>query len=44
MHEDVELIQNKFTKNITSPFINQKKSWEDEEVFPIPAEIRQGIT
>jgi len=28
--DQVELIQNKFTKNIASPFINQSKAWTDE--------------
>jgi len=29
----IELIDNKFTKNIASPFINQSKSWTDESQF-----------
>ena len=30
--EEVELIQNKHTRNIASPFINQSKSWDDPEL------------
>lgn len=44
MHEDVELIQNKFTRNITSPFINHQKSWEDEDFLSIPLDLQKGIT
>ena len=42
--ENVELIQNKFSKNVASPFVNQQKSWDDEEQFKIPIEIQKGIT
>ena len=42
--ENVELIQNKFSKNVASPFVNQQKSWDDEEQFKIPVEIQKGIT
>ena len=34
--QDVELIQNKHTKQLASPFINHTKSWDDEECFKIP--------
>ena len=37
--ENVELIQNKFSKNVASAFINQQKSWDDEDLFKIPEEI-----
>jgi len=43
--ENIELHQ--FSKNIKnkldSPFIDQKRSWEDEELFSIPSDIRKGI-
>ena len=42
--EDVTLIQNKYTKNIASPFINHKRSWDDDDYFKIPEELQQGIT
>ena len=41
--EAVELIKNKFTPNIASPFINHQKSWDDEEHFKIPDDIRKNI-
>ena len=41
--EQVELIDNKFTKNIASPFINQSKAWTDESQFKIPEDIRRNI-
>lgn len=28
--ETAELLENKYTKNITSPFIAQQKAWDDE--------------
>ena len=37
--EDVTLIQNKYTKNIASPFINHKRSWDDDDYFKIPEEL-----
>ncbi len=40
--EEVEIMQNKHTKNVTSPFINQSKSWDDEELN-IPADLKKGI-
>ena len=39
----VELIANKHTKNITSPFISSSKVWEDEEIFGIPEDILNNI-
>ena len=42
--EDVEIMQNKFTKNIVSPFINHQKAWDDEEHFKIPEDLQKGIT
>ena len=42
--EDVEILQNKFTKNIVSPFINHQKAWDDEEHFKIPDDLQKGIT
>ena len=41
--EDVELMVNKHTRNVASPFINHQTAWDDEEHFKIPAEIQQGI-
>lgn len=40
--EEVELIQNKHTRNIASPFINQSKSWDDPELA-IPEDIKRNI-
>ena len=39
-----ELIENQHVKNVSSPFINQRKSWDDENDFQIPAELIRGIT
>lgn len=33
----------KNVKQKASPFINQQRSWDDEDVFAIPSEIRKGI-
>lgn len=41
--ESVELIQNTHTQNVTSVFVNQRKSWDDENDFTIPPEIIRGI-
>ena len=41
--EEVELIQNKFTKNIASPFINKSKNWDDKEHFAIPQDLQANI-
>ena len=41
--ERVSLIDNKYTKNIASPFINHQKSWDDNEHYVIPADIRKNI-
>lgn len=35
-------MQNKHTKNVISPFINQSKNWDDEDLN-IPADLKQGI-
>jgi|DEB0MinimDraft_12_1074336.scaffolds.fasta_scaffold73907_1 superfamily II DNA/RNA helicase len=43
IEEGAELIKNKFTKNIASPFINHQKSWDDENHFKIPDDIRKNI-
>ena len=40
---ETEAIQNRHTRNILSPFINQKRSWEDEGDFEIPPELIRGI-
>lgn len=42
--ETVEVLENKYTKNITSPFIAQQKAWDDDNIFQIPPEIIRGIT
>jgi actin-related protein len=36
---EIELIKNKYTKNLASPFINHVKNWDDEEYFHIPEVI-----
>ena len=41
--EGVELMKLKNVKQKASPFINQTRSWDDEEHFKIPAEIQKGI-
>ena len=42
--EGVGLIENKFTRNLMSPFINQKKAWDDEdEMTAISPEMQKGI-
>ena len=38
-NEGVELLENKYTQNVTNPFINHQRSWDEEEHFKIPAEI-----
>ena len=40
--EEVEIMQNKHTKNVISPFINLSKSWDDEDL-KIPADLKKGI-
>lgn len=42
--ESAELIENRHTRNITSHFINQRKSWDDENDFQINADLVRGIT
>lgn len=34
--ERVSLIENKYVKNIASPFINHQKNWDDEDLYVIP--------
>lgn len=40
--EEVELMQNKHTRNIMSPFINQSSSWDDADLG-IPSDLKKGI-
>ena len=43
---EVSAIKAKTFGNITqkaSPFLRQKKSWDDEEEFTISAELKKGI-
>jgi superfamily II DNA/RNA helicase len=40
---NIELIKNKHTKNIASPFINHKKTWESEESYQIPQDLIKNI-
>ena len=42
--ESAELIENRHTRNITSHFINQRKSWDDENDFQINPDLVRGIT
>jgi len=41
--QEVELMQNKFTKNIASPFLSQSKNWDDQEHWQIPDDLRENI-
>jgi hypothetical protein len=41
--DEVELVKNKFSKNLASPFISRGKSWDNEEHFQIPKDILQNI-
>ena len=41
--ETVELIKNKYTKNIASPFINKSKNWDDKDHWAIPEDLQQNI-
>ena len=42
--EGVGLIENKFTRNLMSPFVNHKKSWDDEDdMTAIAPEMVKGI-
>ena len=38
--ETVELIKNKYTKNIASPFINKSKNWDDKDHWAIPEDLQ----
>ena len=41
---EAELIDNRHTRNIMSPFINHQKSWDGPECdFAIPPELIRGI-
>ena len=40
--EEVEIMQNKHTRNVISPFINQSKTWDDEDL-KIPEDLRLSI-
>ena len=41
---ETELMENRHTRNIMSPFINQQKSWDGpENEFAIPPELIRGI-
>ena len=42
-NEGVELMENKYTQNVTNPFINHQRSWDEEEHFKIPADVQKGI-
>jgi len=35
-------MQNKHTRNVISPFINQSKSWDDEDLSILP-DLKKGI-
>jgi superfamily II DNA/RNA helicase len=39
----IELIKNNHTKNIASPFINHKKTWQSEESYQIPQDLIKNI-
>ena len=42
--EEVEATQNKFTRNLTSPFINKALDWSDsEKIGNIPEWLRVNI-
>lgn len=41
---EVKISENKYVKNIASPFINQQKAWDDENDFQISPELIRGIT
>ena len=38
----MEIMQNKHTRNVISPFINQSKSWDDEDLSILP-DLKKGI-
>ena len=40
--QEVEMTQNKHTRNVISPFINQSKTWEDEDLN-IPEDLKDNI-
>ena len=41
--EEVEIVDNKYAANLVSPFLNQLKSWENEDDFSIPDDILENI-
>ena len=41
--EEVEIVENKYAANLASPFLNQLKSWENEDDFSIPEDIIENI-
>ena len=41
--EEVEIVDNKYAANLVSPFLNQLKSWENEDDFSIPGDILENI-
>ena len=36
---NVEALENKYTQNVVSPFINNQRTWQDTEHFEIPVDI-----
>ena len=40
--DEVEIVENKHIKNTASPFINETKSWDDENLT-IPEDIKNNI-
>lgn len=40
--DEVELVENKYTKQVASPFINETKSWDDENLS-IPDDIKFNL-
>ena len=41
--KEVEIVNNKYAANLVSPFLNQLKSWENEDDFSIPDDILENI-
>jgi hypothetical protein len=41
--EEVEIVNNKYAANLVHPFLNQLKSWENEDDFSIPDDILENI-
>jgi len=38
-----KIFQPKIMNKNNSPFVSQKNSWDDEDTFPIPTLLKQGI-